>query len=342
MSIPANQFRGEFTQGVIAIFKEQAIATSFLRSWFPSIEKSTRYLSLDATRTTETVADDVIRKTEGNRNTFSKSNEKVFDPPFYHEYFDLTDLDLYDRASTSTDAGLIQDALQDVAMKMGELRKKIERRYELQCSQALQTGIVTMVNGTNINFGRKAASIEDLSGATWATGTNDPLLHLMNGATFLRTKGKVQGGTMDVIMGDLAFNAFQNNTIVKARADIKSYSLDSLTTPQRNAVGGVLLGIVSSGSYNFRIWGYPEYYDLSGTSTPYIAQKKIVMLPQNPDFKLAFAAVPQLLGSAPKKGAYLVGEYTDERTTSHIMDIKSAGLATLVGVDQVYTATVLA
>ena len=41
-------------------------------------------------------------------------------------------------------------------------------------------------------------------------------------------------------------------------------------------------------------------------------------------------------------GAYVVGEYLDERNTSHVIEIKSAGIAIPVAVDQLYTVQVLA
>jgi hypothetical protein len=68
-------------------------------------------------------------------------------------------------------------------------------------------------------------------------------------------------------------------------------------------------------------------------------------LPEAPKFKLGFAAVPRLLKNADSnvvKGAYLVGEYQDERNTAHIMDIKSAGVAVPVAVDQIYTMKAVA
>jgi len=100
--IPASQARALFTQGLVDIYREQVKTTSFLRSFFPTEEFGTKYLSVEVERGFEKVAVDVTRGTEGNRNVFSKSTEKIWEPPLYDEFFDMTQLDLYDRLFTSS------------------------------------------------------------------------------------------------------------------------------------------------------------------------------------------------------------------------------------------------
>ncbi|MBL4810561.1 MAG: major capsid protein, partial [Phycisphaerales bacterium] len=142
-----------------------------------------------------------------------------------------------------------------------------------------------------------------------------------------------------------ALSAFLSNTIVKERADIRNFSLDSVRAPQRNSVGGTLHGEVTAGAYTFRIWTYAEYYDdANGNSTPYINESKIIILPEAPKFNLTFGAVPQLIenGAVPQKGAYLIQDFIDQRATTHEVHIKSAGVAIPVAIDQIYTAKVVA
>lgn len=345
-TIDTKQARALYTQAIIAKYKERPKVTSFLRSFFPTVESSTRYVSIEVSRGTEKVAVDVLRGTEGNRNTFSRSTEKVIDPPFYREFFDATELDVYDRlfGSESIDSNAFAGFIDAVTEKYGILQDKIERAYERQCAQVLDSGIVTLANGDNIDFLRKAGSKQDKSGETWATGTNNPLAHLEGAGNFIRQTGKSSGGVLNVIMGGSALNAFLQNDTVEKTADIRNYSLLAVREPQRNAVGATLHGSVSAGSYQFNIWTYPEYYDdAAGVSTPYVDPKKIIVLPEAPNFKLGFGAVPQLYKgqSSIQKGAFVFGEYMDERNTAHIFDIKSAGIAVPVAVDTIYTAQVL-
>lgn len=342
MAINTQQFKGEFTQAIIDVYKERTPVKTFGRSFFPEKTSGTKYVSIEVTRGKEKIAVDVLRKTEGNRNTFSLSNQKIFEPPFYREYFDLTELDLYDRAIGSTDSALVADALMDASEKLGECQDLIDRSYEKQCWDVMETGIVSVNVGTNIDFKRKAASLVDGSATPW-DGAFDPYSHLELGANFMRQVGKAQGGTFDVVLGSSALNAFLTNATVLSRADIRNFSIDAVNAPQRNAVGATLHGMVSAGAYSFRLWSYPEFYDSAlDVSTPYVNPKKIIMLPENPRFVLSHAAVPALINAAPTRGAYVIGEYMDERNTSHIMDIKSAGLAIPVAVDQIYTRQVLA
>jgi hypothetical protein len=346
-AIATTDARGLFTKMVVDVFRESVTPTGFLRSFFTVREEITKNLSIEVQRGTEKIAVDVERGTEGNRNTWTKSTEKIFAPPYYREYFDATELDMYDRlfGSTEIDSGVFTAFLEQVAEKMVRLREKIERSYELQCAQVFDNGIVQLNAGINIDFKRKAASLVNLSATPWTTGTNSPYDHLEAGGNFLRQTGKVQGGVINAIMGSSALNAFLNNTIVKERADVRNFFIDLVRAPQKNSVGAALHGEVSAGSYNFRLWTYPEFYDTAaGVSTPYINAKKVILLPEAPRFVLGFAAVPQLatINGGVKKGAYLVGDYVDERNHKHIFDIRSAGVAIPVAVDQIYTMQVVA
>jgi hypothetical protein len=353
-TITTQDARGVFTKALIAVYKERTAPTAFLRSFFTTKEVSTLEVSIEVQRGTEKIAVDVERGTEGNRNQFSKSSEKIFVPPYYKEYFDATELDFYDRLFTSNgtvDTITFGQWMDTVVEKLGMLQDKIERAYELQASQVLETGIVTLNSGDNIDFKRKAASLVALAGADlWDAGTSNPYNDLEDAATFVRTKGKSMGNIFNVILGSSALNAFLNNTVVKERADIRRISLDSVRMPQKESVGGVLHGEVAAGAYVFRLWTYPEFYDTEAAENiPYMNDKKVVVLPENPKFVIGFAGVPQLLGKkadvgagiSAKRGAYSVGEYLDERNTSHVIEIKSAGIAIPVSVDQLYTVQVL-
>lgn len=339
--------RNLFTKSLAAVYRERISPTSFLRSFFPVVEKGTKEISIEVERGFEKIAVDVVRGTEGNRNEFGKSTEKIFVPPYFREYFDMTSLDGYDKMFGDGEISLntFDNFLSDVSDKMSMVQSKIERSYEYQCSQVLETGIVTLTNGTNIDFKRKALSKVNVSGSNpWTTGSNSPYDDLNTGAQWLRSNGKSQGGTFNVIMGNEAYAAFEANATVQARSDIRNFMLDAIREPQRNSVGANYHGTTSAGAYRFNIWTYvEEYTNSSGVQTKYMNAKNIVILPESPRFNLVFAAVPQLLTQGGMTaGAYKFGEYTDERKHSHIMDVRSAGLAIPVAVDQIYTAQVVA
>lgn len=347
MNISSVDARALFTKEVIAVYQDILRPTSFLRSFFAVSESTTKNVSIEVERNSEPVAVDVIRGTEGNRNTFSNSTEKIITPPYYREYLELTSLDGYDRLfSVNTDSvneNVFNEFLAQVAKRMDRLVYKIERSHEKQAADVFETGILTLSNGTTIDFKRKADS--KVTVPTWATGTNDPFDAIEDGCNFLRTAGKAQGGVINMICGQEAWAAFLKNDIVKARADVRNFSLDAVRAPQRNAVGGTLLGESTAGSYIVRCWGYPEFYtNASGVATPYLNTKKVILLPEAPSFTMAYAAVPKVWkeGTSIEPGMYHFGEYMDERKKSHIMDVESAAVAVPVAVDQIYTMQVLA
>lgn len=349
MAIPTSESRNLFTKALIAVYKERPQVLGFLRSFFPTVESLTRYVSIEVRRGAEKVAVDVTRLSDGNMNTISKSTEKIYEPPLFWEYMDITNNDLYDvaiGASSSGDAGAIAALAQSVNEDLQAITDKIERAVELMCAQILETGTITLTNNDSVNFKRKAGSIVNKgAGNYWVTNTVDPLADIQTGCQWMRQNGKAQGSVFNLILGSTAMAHLMGNTLFQNKADLLRIDTMSIREPQRNAVGASSHGYITAGDYIVRLWTYPEFYDnSSGTSTPYLHAKKVILLPEAPNFKLAYAAVPQLLNgsSAPQRGKYLVYEHTDERKAVHEMGIKSAPIPVPVAVDQIYTLQVVA
>ena len=347
--IPVQDAAGLFTKKLIAVYREMIPVSSFLRSFFDPVESLTKEVSIEVRRGSERVAVDVYRHSDGNRNRFDRSTEKVMVPPLYDEYFNANEHRLYDQVIAALFEGntaMFAQMTLEQAENLMELQKKIERAIELQAAQVMQTGVVQLKSGDNINYNRKAGSLVAHSAATdWATGTVDPYKTLENGCNWLRQEGKAQGGTFNVIMGSQALSDFLGNTIVKERADIRNFKLDDVQSPVRNSVGASMHGEVSCGSYTVRIWGYPEFYDdATGASVSYIDPKLVILLPDGTIGKESYSAVPQLIQNAtiPQKGRYLVTDVIDEKKTAHEVHIKSAPLIVPVKIDQIYTVQVVA
>lgn len=351
-TINTRDAKGIVTKAIADAYKERAKATSFLRSFFPTKEYAAAEISIEVVRGTERIAVDVVPGDLGNLNKFTRSTERIYKPPAYREYFIVSALEGYDALFGQSE--YISDTQMTVFVesavdRLMELVAMIERAYELQCAQVLQTGIVQLKNNANIDFKRKSGSMVDKSGATWAAGTNDPRAHLIEAGDWLRANGKVQGGNLNVIMGSSAYNAMINNAAFKDVADIRRMSFDELREPQRMATGQSLHGSVSAGAYNFTVFTYPEIYeDATGTQQNYIDPKKIIVIPENPRFQLSFAGIPFVDGDGDnavagvRKGAYQIGKYVEKRGATIDYDVQSSGIAIPVAVDQIYTAQVLA
>ena len=101
------------------------------------------------------------------------------------------------------------------------MKYKIERAYELQCSQVFTTGIVQLTNGDNIDFKRKAASMVVKEAAEyWSVDGIDPRADMKAGADFLRKIGKCTDSEFIVNLGakaltDLLANPNVNDDKIK-------------------------------------------------------------------------------------------------------------------------------
>lgn len=354
-NISVTDARPLFTKDLVAVFRQMIEPTAFLRSFFKETYSTTKLISIEAQRGFEYIAYDVVRGTEGTRNKFPRSTEKVFEPPLYEEYFDMTELDLYDRlfGSTQITGSDWANFVYSAAMKLKELQNKIDRAYELQCAQVLQTGVVTLKNGDNIDFKRKALSLVDPgAGNYWANcgGTSsaptgiDPYVQLESGCNFLRQTGKVTDGVFNLVCGSQALTDLFKNTYFLQRQNLFNMALDAVHPPQRDSQGATLHGILTVGNYKVILWGYPQFYtDSSNVQHSYIDNNTAIMTALNPEFVMSFAAVPQLLTDvnggrvAPFQGKFLVNEYLDQRRAKHDIDIKSAGVAIPVAVDKIWT-----
>jgi hypothetical protein len=359
MPIPVQDARGVFTRQIVARWNElsELAPKGFLRSFFTKQTTDTKEISIEVMRGTEKIAVDVMRGADGNRNTFSKSAEKLFVPPFFNEYFDMTSLDKYDLLfgmnATDVSANTVQSVIAAAIEKTAILRYKIERAYELQAAQVFTTGIVTLKNGDNIDFKRKAASMKVYTpGEYWKVPTVSPRIALQAGCDFLRGPGRANVGMFDAILGQRALADLLDNPIISKSESIKDIKLIDIKSPQANSEGALLHGQISIGSYLVNLWSYPDTYDNeSGVATPYIDDNYMIMLPSTSGkFIFSFAGVPMIVRDTRNAEFpefitqvatdYALYNYLDTRKMTHDFGIMSAGIAIPVSVDRIYSAKV--
>lgn len=362
MPISSTQARAQFTNKLIAGLRMIPEVGSFLRSFAPAEQAFSKYVSFDVERNGEQIAVDVLRGTEANRNTFAQNMNKLFLTPFYFEDFDATQLDLYDRAfgSPMIDEGVMSDLLKVMALRISQLRNKIERATENQWAQVLTNGIVTLVSGDNIDYKRKAGSIVDLgAGNYWDSPGIDPYATLETGGDWIRENARVPLFEINVIFGSKAWNAWKNNGNVQAINTLRNWKFDDYVRNEQRPGGAIYHGSCDAGSYRMNIYSYKELYqqnvkiDAAKTNTYFLDQTKIYMFPLKPHFKTVYAAVPQLLrvngvtsdgSTTPPLVAepYVLSDYQDDRVTAHVWNVKSAPLAMPQLPDEMYTAKVVA
>ena len=358
-NIPIVEARELYTTDLLDTYKSRPRPTGFLTALSKEKVTNSKYVSLEVSRAYEAIAVSVERGTEGNRNKMPVSSNKNFLPPFYREYYDITELSHYDymfgQNASSISSGTYADFIDEASDQVGMLQDKVDRAVEKQWADVLQTGIIKTIGALEsvyIDFKRKAASLKALTaGNTWADV--DPVLSLKDACIFLRTVGKSTDSTFMCIMDDLSLQTLINSTAVQNRGKIFNYALDTLHPPIRQSSGYAIHGAISVGSWIMVLATYPQYYDApiydgSGNitgylPTPYINPKTAIVIPMNPDFTTAAAGVPQLVapGSQAEKQKYHFGNYVDQRLSKHVFDIKSAIVALPKAIDQMYTIQTL-
>lgn len=341
-----------FTTDIVSKYSDHRKPKSFGRSFFKEVETASKLASMIAQRGMNLIASDIMRGSRGNLNVFDKSTQNLTLPPYFNEFFNMVELDSYDALYVDGIANKITFGkfLDEVAEKMNWCMDIIDRRYELQCWQLFLLGLVVLNNGQNLKSGRKGASLVDLTNTFyWNQSGVDPNTAMLAGATYLNEIGKMEGDTVHVIFGSKAWEAFRNNPLVIQRALQVQWGTETIQPAIRNSTGASYHGQFSIGSFNFRAWTYVDFYEIDngdGTTTkiPFMDTNKIVMVPDVPQNVLTYTAVPQLLttGQTPVKGKFQVWDAVSEFKDAHYMGVKSAGFPALGGIDQVYTAQVLA
>lgn len=355
MALDISYARGEFTKRVIGAFMDMAEPTLFFKSFFRTTTTEALAISLEVQRTGRQVAVDILRGTDGKITRSDKSTEKIYVPPYFDYSYNLQALDGYDRLfgrSNEIDGGHWASVIAKTAQEVAKNVDRINRRFELQCAQAFLDGIVTMRNGDNIDFKRKAASLVAFNAAhNWALNTVNPGTILEQGAQFLVKEGLMSPGTtINVVMGSSAWNAFRANELRQKEGDIKDQKFQDLTSPVNFGNGAVVMGRYSYGSYNFVIWGYEGYYDdpdNSNTTTPYMDPKKVILLPNDQDFIFSHGGVPAMVDvngermPSTMEGEFVGYRYNDERKASAFFGVRSAACPILQYVDRVFTVQVI-
>lgn len=358
MGLTLNQHKENITKKVIGRFSDSVAPKSGLSVWFPSETSTSKQVSIEVERNRALIAVDVKRGTEGNLNTFENGTEKVYVPPFYKERFNFADIDVYERtfgAGSNPGVNDYASMLRTAGSKLNVLRNKIERAKEKQRAEALQTGIVTMVNGDSVDFKRQADSLVDLgAGNYWDAADTNPITDLEEGIKFIRQEGKSGSRSYDVIMGASVLGAFMNNAKIKESADLRHIKvLEIGTTRFEDATGLNFHGRLSLKNGNVDIWTYDDFYeDADGNNSEYISDNNVVLLPRDFVGKHAHAGVPAIIRDKQNAefpewisqvaAEYYINNYVDARAASHMFEIMSAPLAIPFSVDRVWTAKVLA
>lgn len=355
--IPLNQHKALITKKILRVFTDEKAVQSGFAGFFPAQTTIEKQIGIEVERNLQKIAVDVQRCTDPVRNIFSKSTEKLFEPPFFNEAFDFTECERYDVTFGNHTNPSSSDALNMIKQsnkRIQKIKNKILRATELQRVQILQTGIVIFKNGDNIDYKRKAASLKVLAGAAlWDAATGDPMKDLKDAGSFLRDEGLSTDNTLNAIMGEGAFEAFISNDTVIAKANLRRIDRIDVQAPQFNKASGMAFqGKFSAGDFNVNVWTYnATYHNAANVVTKYLDTENVVVLPGDFEGITAYAGIPAIKRdkanaefsqfiSMIESDMYL-DNYIDQVKMAHWFRLRSAPLCVPVSIDRIYTVKVL-
>lgn len=361
MGLTTQDSQGLTLKAGIKKYVELRKPTTHMRGFFTRQTYDTTAIPLEIQRDNDYAAVDVLRGTGGNMNKFDIWTAKTIVPPFYHEKFPMNSLRSYERifgeSATMTTTKARAALANEVAINIGKINSKIIRAEEIQCVQALETGVVVLKNGDNIDYKRRSNSLVDADaageGGYWTNTAAAVEKQLQKAASFIREEGASAAGVFDITMPSQAWIALQATDYFKTKANYKQVKLLSINSPVQSSVGSTYHGQISAGSFIFNIWTYDAtYLNDSGVRTRLSDETKIIVTPtEGTMFEMAYGAVDTIVkssgaqsvsGLSLAKGAadYYVWDNIDTDNLVHTMHMTSAPCARLITVDMVYTLKV--
>ena len=288
------------TKTILDTYNQMPMGTGFLTSLSTTRTFDTETFEYDALREGEDIAIAVQHLGDDGRwNEASQFTNKEIAVPVFKETAALNAFDKFARepGRHPFESNGVQGAMSRRALDvMGKMGRKISRSLELQHAQALQGGVISLVDAAggvkySIDYKMKA-SHKVTVGTTWAGGAGAPLADLE--AMFNQVRRDGQARVEKAVFGRLALADMLADADVLARLDNRALMLGEINTPQVAETGGVYHGRLSVGTHNVEVWSYEnDYIDpQTGNLTPYIAETKVIALARGVDMLSAFGDVP--------------------------------------------------
>lgn len=361
MAISIIEHTSVMASKVVGTFQESIPVAAGFSQWFPRETTPSFYVDIRVKRGTRKIAVDVMRFTEGQATKSTKLTENKYLPPYYElEYFFNRD-EIYMRAlemgglnSATGNRMIAQNALDNLM----EQRNMIERSIRKQQAEVLQTGTITLVNGDNIDFRRKSASMVDVvtEGSQYWSNVSGatPLADLAKGGKFLRNVGTATGNVLNYIGRSETIAALMATDDFRDYADFRHIERMNIGMPEfTDATGFTFNGQFAAGDFRVNLWSYDEIYeDADGNDQYYLEDGTVILLPVNFQGKTVFGALPGMSDStiggsktkipAAIESDYLIRPFYDERTISSGMKMSSAPIVLPITIDRIYTLKVLA
>lgn len=310
------------TRHMLEMYVEESEAPMYLSGYFQSPPRNfhtSEKVEVDVQRTDEDVAIVITDLTAGGReNEASRYTNKEVTPPIFKEIGTITAFDAIKRRGGQadfTDPVFLANVMEEAFAVGRKLEPKIRRSIEWMASQAMQLGVVTLVDqaGTalyTIDFKPKATHL--ITTTPWALdgSTGTPLGDIASAATVVRRDGKKNPNRLN--FGTLAFQRFLANADVKAKLDNRAMQIGTVA-PVSRGQGATFQGWVWVGHYRFEMWTYDGFFRHPQTNalTDYISTNNVIMTCDGARLDLSFGAIPRLLPPAAEVQSFLPERMSD-------------------------------
>lgn len=310
---------GNTTQRMISAYYQEASPTAFFSGMFQSRPEnfhSSEEVEIDIVRSEEDVSIVIQDLSTGYRmNSEDLYTNKGFKPPIHKEAIPINAHDLIKRMP-GMNPFETPDFRANVIMKMfngmRKVERKIRRAVELQSSQIMQTGVVTLSDSAGtalytLDYAPKSAHFPT-AGTSWASATlAQKISDLTSLCDVIRGNGLMDPDEIDI--GADAWENLIQTTGFLDRFDARRADLGAITAMDRRGGGGIYRGALELGNYKLDVFTYNGRYKdpQTGTSTPYLDPGKIVVRSSMGRMDATFGAIPNI-GALLGQGNQLIPE----------------------------------
>lgn len=270
---------------------------------------SSEKVEIDIVRSEEDVSIVIQDLGAGYRmNSADLYTNKQFTPPVHKEAVPLNAAELIKRMP-GQDPFKSPNFRANLVLKMFDgmrkIQRKIVRAIELQSSQVLQTGIVTLtdINGTalyTLDYKPKAAHFPT-AGTSWASATlAQKIADLTTLCDRIRTNGLVDPD--ELTFGAAAWENLCQTAGFLDRFDKLRANFGMITPMDRRGGGGIYRGVIELGNYKLDVFTTDGRYKnpQTGVSTTFMHTGRVVVRATSGRMDATFGAIPnigQLLGA---------------------------------------------
>lgn len=297
---------GNTTRRMISAYYQEASPTAFFSGMFEARREnfhSSEEVEIDIVRSEEDVSIVIQDLSTGYRyNSDDLYTNKGFKPPIHKEAIGLNAFDLIKRMPGQTpfdSPDFRANIITKMFTGMRKVERKIRRSIELQASQIMQTGVVTLTDSGGsalytLDFKPKSAHFPT-AGVSWASATlAQKLADLTSLCDVIRGNGLMDPDELDV--GIDAWENLLGTTGFLDRFDARRADLGTITSMERRGGGGIYRGVLELGNYKLDVFTYDGRYKhpQTGVSTPYLDPGKIVVRSSMARMDATFGNIPNI------------------------------------------------